>query len=129
MGESVKVITVIMTCLMNIAYCAFAGCDGITTLTLPEGITSIGEEAFACEYVKVIMAIMISLKNITYSAFAGCGITSVTLPDSLTHMGQGAFDSKVQLGPPTHHLLVLVDNSEDETDSEEETDELFFTLD
>ena len=45
-----KVITVIMTCLMNIVYCAFAGCKGIMTLTLPEGITSIGAEAFSGEY-------------------------------------------------------------------------------
>ena len=45
-----KVITVIMTCLMNIVYSAFAGCEGITTLTLPEGITSIGKDAFWGEY-------------------------------------------------------------------------------
>ena len=50
MGEWVKVITVIMTCLINIVYSAFADCTGITTLTLPEGITSIGEVAFAGEY-------------------------------------------------------------------------------
>ena len=50
MGEWVKVITAIMTCLMNIVYCAFADCEGITTLTLPEGITSIGESAFSSEY-------------------------------------------------------------------------------
>ena len=53
MGGWVKVIPVIMTCLMNIVYCAFAGCKSITTLTLPEGITSIGDSAFECEYVNV----------------------------------------------------------------------------
>ena len=50
MGGWAQVITVIMTCVMNIAYCAFAGCEGITTLTLPEGITSIGVGAFYSEY-------------------------------------------------------------------------------
>jgi len=40
----------IMTCLMNIIYSAFAECHGITTLTLPEGITSIGDYAFYGEY-------------------------------------------------------------------------------
>ena len=50
MGEWLKVITAIMSCLMNIIYSAFAGCEGITTLMLPEGITSIGEEAFWGEY-------------------------------------------------------------------------------
>ena len=50
MGEWVKVIMAIMTCLINIVYSAFAACEGITTLTLPEGITSIGESAFFGEY-------------------------------------------------------------------------------
>ena len=46
---------------------------------------------------------------------AGCfGLTSVTLPASVTHLGQGAFNPKVKLGPPTHPLLV--ENGEDETD-------------
>ena len=39
-----------MTCLITILYSAFADCKGITTLTLPEGITSIGDHAFTCEY-------------------------------------------------------------------------------
>ena len=50
MGEWVKVITAIMTCQMNFFYSALAGCEGITTLTLPEGITSIGTGAFFGEY-------------------------------------------------------------------------------
>ena len=40
----------IITCVIYIVYCPFAGCKGITTLTLPEGITSIGAEAFYSEY-------------------------------------------------------------------------------
>ena len=46
MCEWLKVITAIMSFLINIVYSSFAGCSGITTLTLPEGITSIGDEAF-----------------------------------------------------------------------------------
>ena len=49
MGEKVKVI---MLCLIQIVYCAFADCKRITTLTLPEGIKSIGDKAFACEYLQ-----------------------------------------------------------------------------
>ena len=49
---------------------------------------------------------------------AGCsGITSVTLPDSLTNLGSGAFDDTVKLGPPTHPLLAQ--KKEDEGDSED----------
>ena len=50
MGEWVKVITALLTCLINIVYSAFAGCAGLTTLTLPESITNIGESAFEGEY-------------------------------------------------------------------------------
>ena len=35
-----------MSYLIHICECAFAGCRGITTLTIPEGITSIGAVAF-----------------------------------------------------------------------------------
>ena len=38
-----------MSCLMNTCDDAFAGCTGITSLTLPDGITSIGVGAFAGE--------------------------------------------------------------------------------
>ena len=49
---------------------------------------------------------------------AGCsGITSVTLPDSLTKLGPEAFDDEVKLGPPTHPLLAQ--KEEDEGDNEE----------
>ena len=34
----------------HIVYYLFADCSGITTLTLPEGITSIGDHAFYGEY-------------------------------------------------------------------------------
>ena len=46
------------------------------------------------------------LINIVDSVFAGCGIKAVTLPDSLTSLGDLAFDDDVELGPPTHPLLV-----------------------
>ena len=45
------------------------------------------------------------------------GITSVTLPDSLTNLGSRAFDDRVKLGPPTHPLLAQ--KKEDEGDNED----------
>ena len=40
-----------MTCLVDdICDDLFAGCDGITSLVLPEGITSIEKAAFAREF-------------------------------------------------------------------------------
>ena len=51
------------------------------------------------------MIIVTCVTSICDYVSAGCGITSVTLPDSLTSLGSGAFDSEVKLGPPTHPLL------------------------
>ena len=43
--------TAIMACLVDdICDDLFAGCDGITSLVLPEGITSIGQSAFASQF-------------------------------------------------------------------------------
>ena len=53
------------------------------------------------------------LINIVDSVFVGCRIKAVTLPDSLTSLGQRVFDRvfnrDVKLGPPTHPLLVSED--------------------
>ena len=51
------------------------------------------------------MIIVTCVTSICDYVSAECGITSVTLPDSLISLGSEAFDSKVKLGPPTHPLL------------------------
>ena len=53
----------------------YSGCSGLTSVTIPNSVTSIG-----------------------YSAFAGCsGLTSVEIPDDVTCIGSGAFDSSVSI--------------------------------
>ena len=48
---------------------AFFECSGLTSITIPNSVTSIG-----------------------YSVFSGCsGLTSVTIPNSVTSIGQSAF--------------------------------------
>ena len=49
---------------------AFYGCSGLTSLTIPSGVTSIGEDAFE-----------------------GCsGLTSLTIPSGVTSISDGAFE-------------------------------------
>ena len=53
----------------SIGSSAFYGCDGLTSITIPESVTSIG-----------------------YSAFYNCsGLTSITIPESVTNIGHLAF--------------------------------------
>ena len=55
------------------------------------------------------------LINIVDSVFTGCSsLKVVTLPDSLTSLGDEAFDDHVKLGPPTHPLLVNDNTDENE---------------
>ena len=64
---------------------------GMTDLTMPDTVTSVGKEAFA--YCNALGNITWSenLKSIGESAFMGCGIQSFYMPDSLTAIGAGAF--------------------------------------
>jgi len=55
----------------SIGRLAFEGCTGLTSITIPEGVTSIGNEAFA------------------YCT----GITSITIPASVTSLGYYMFDN------------------------------------
>ena len=49
--------------------CVFEYCSGLTSVTLPDSVTSIGDYAFS-----------------------GCsGLTSITIPDSITSIGDYAF--------------------------------------
>ena len=53
----------------NLGIAAFAGCSGLTSLTIPSGVTSIDSEAFR-----------------------GCsGLTSLTIPSGVTSIGKWAF--------------------------------------
>ena len=71
---------------------AFANCTSLTKLTLPDSLTSIGDGAFNRCSGLTQLTLPNSITSIGQYAFAGCsGLTKLTLPNSLTSIGDGAF--------------------------------------
>ena len=65
---------------------------GLTAYTIPDSVTTIGEEAFFYCYSLTSVTIPDSVTTIGNSAFAACeNLTSVTIPDSVTTIGNSAF--------------------------------------
>ena len=76
----------------EIGDCAFYGCSGLTSLTLPAGITEIGYEAFNGCSGLTSLTLPAGITEIGSFAFEGCsGLTSLTLPASITKIGSEAF--------------------------------------
>jgi len=61
------------------------------TYAVPNGVTTIGNNAFAACATLVNITIPDSVTNIGAGAFEDCGLTSVVIPDSVTHFGDSAF--------------------------------------
>ena len=71
---------------------AFYGCSGLTSLTLPSGVTSIGYRAFEGCSGLTSLTIPSGVTEIGSSAFYGCsGLTSLTIPSGVTSIGKWAF--------------------------------------
>jgi len=71
---------------------AFYYCKSLTSVTIPDGVTSIGNNAFwYCESLTSV-TIPESVTSIGDHAFVGCSsLTSVTIPDGVTSIGDHAF--------------------------------------
>ena len=71
---------------------AFAYCNSLTSVTIGDSVTSIGDYAFEHCYSLTSVTIPDSVTSIGFSAFEYCvSLTSVTIGDSVTTIGDDAF--------------------------------------
>mgnify|MGYP003312175879 CR=1 FL=1 len=100
----------------SIGYSAFNSCDGLTSISLQEGVTSIGTNAFEnCSGIEGDLVIPSTVKSIGDFAFSGCeklpsvtikggsigesafsgctGLTSISLQEGVTSIGTNAFEN------------------------------------
>lgn len=71
---------------------AFVLQEGMTSITIPASVSTIGDAAFyGCTSLKAV-TIENGVKTIGTMAFAGCPLRSVTIPKSVTKICFGAFD-------------------------------------
>ena len=90
-SSKIKSITIPDT-IKKIGEQAFVRCSGLTSVTIPDSVTNIGESAFA--YCDGLTSVTIpdSVTSIGDSAFEYCrGLTSVTIGNGVTSIGHSAF--------------------------------------
>jgi hypothetical protein len=77
--------------VQTIRWQAFYGCNSLSSLFLSEGIKSIEWEAFvACQFKELYLPE--GLEMIESQAFINCSrLTSVTIPSSISNLGEGIF--------------------------------------
>lgn len=84
--------------LMEIPSGAFAGCDNLNEVSLPNSVTRIGEWAFDdCETLTDV-TMPNSVTHIGRNAFSDCAsLMEIIIPKGVTHIGRNAFDDCTSL--------------------------------
>ena len=96
-GDRIKSLT-IASGITKIGANAFHGCTGLTSVTLPDGVTSIGGAAFAaCVGLKSV-TLPDSLTSIDDNAFYRCWFSNITIPASVTYIGEYGLWSGIKGG-------------------------------
>ena len=76
---------------------AFQHCFNLTSIIIPDSITSIGVHAFVgCKGLSSVV-IPNSVTSIGVSAFQECYLTSIVIPNSVTSIGRSAFNQCIKL--------------------------------
>ncbi len=71
--------------------------DGIKRVVIEDGVTSIGNSAFWRERSLTSVSIPDSVTSIADLAFANCSLTRIEIPDSVVSIGVSAIDSSVTI--------------------------------
>ena len=78
--------------ITNIGNYAFQGCSGLTSVTIPNSVTSIGVATFQNCSGLTSVTISNSVTSIGETAFKNCsGLTSLDIPSTVTSIGNSAF--------------------------------------
>ena len=78
--------------LTSIGNSAFNGCSNLPSISIPESVTSIGEYAFYCCSSLVSINIPQRVRSIEDYTFYNCSsLTSIVIPESVTSIKHGAF--------------------------------------
>ena len=75
--------------------------ETFSSVVLPEGLISIGQNAFAFINTFSEITLPSTLQYILMNAFSGCGLTSVTIPENVKGIGASAFISSQSLATVT----------------------------
>lgn len=71
---------------------AFSFCQKLTTINIPQSVTSIGESAFRASHNLIEIILPNGLETIGSRAFGGCSsLISIVIPNSVTSIGKSAF--------------------------------------
>ena len=73
-------------------YKCFFGCSGLTSITIPSSVTSLGETCFSGCSGLTSITIPSSVTSLGKNCFNGCSrLTSITIPSSVTSLGDYCF--------------------------------------
>ncbi len=90
--SSLKTINLEDTKLEELTAGSFEICTSLTSITIPDSVTSIGERAFYNCSSLASITIPNTITSIGDQAFNGCSsLTSITIPESVTSIGSDAF--------------------------------------
>ena len=71
---------------------AFRNCTNLTSISIPDTVETIGNNAFSGDVKLTSISIPNTVTSIGRDAFSGCsGLTSITLPSNLTTISEGMF--------------------------------------